>query len=310
MFEAESRVGGKVNTFRREPNQILIERGPVVFTKFCKTFLSLLNKFQLTSRILQFNQTDNAGFDPFSGSVQVLPEPMEATRAAISSAINRYIGFRSGYKLDFETGYLNASPELFVPFSEWLQIRNLSILAPLFVLPITVLGYGDLDDTPALYVLKIVDEDNLLILTGQPTPDTFLILGEGLSALVEAMSKSVYVYLNHRLTSLHRIDSNLQELYFNAGSSSQKCQRVILAFPPLFNSLGGIIQDLSVAEGEVLREVKVHKYTSGGHRIPALNRTLYFEAFLQPDIRMPPQPTFPLGRCEVVGLAKQSTKVK
>ena len=50
-------------------------------------------------------------------------------------------------------GNIDQYPELLCSFSEWLDKENLSGLATLFEIPITLMGYGRLDEIPAPYAL-------------------------------------------------------------------------------------------------------------------------------------------------------------
>jgi hypothetical protein len=304
VFEAKSRVGGKADTYR-QGDEVLIEKCPLFFTRHSQFLLHYINKFNLTP--ISFEQKDQGGYDVDSGFIAPFPPLSHDEESVLMEAVGRFIQIRDNYTNEFDTPYLNVSPDLFVPFQEWLDRRNLSILAPLFVPVITTEGYGDLRDVPALYVLRLVSSREISTLV----KDTFFTVEEGLDTLVNRMADGLDVHLGHKLTQIVRHGSSRQDLYFNFGSPQfvmKKCSKVVLAFPPLLVNLKSIIVRLSQEEREVLGDVKIHKYTTGGHHIPYFNQSLYVGVYKKPDLYGDSQPEFtlPRGRGEPVSLVKQT----
>ena len=183
-------------------------------------------------------------------------------------------------------------------------------LEPLCTLLITVEGYGALEDTPALYLLELLNEEFLLHFL---QTNSFLNLDEGFDVLAKLMASSLQVFLNHKVTRIVR-GNNYQTIYFNSDFNygqrqSVRCRKTILAFPPLLPNLISMIPDLSDKEKAVLSQVYIHKYVSAAHYIPSLDHKIYSEAFTQSDVNQLPILTPPLGHGEVVGLVEQSTRV-
>jgi len=57
--------------------------------------------------------------------------------------------------------------ELTQPFTGWLEELGISVLRPIFELPVTTYGYGSLDQIPAAYVLKYMSLANWRMLFGR-----------------------------------------------------------------------------------------------------------------------------------------------
>ncbi len=310
VFEEKGRVGGKVETRRTEPNVSLIEAGPVAFTKSSSNIHQLLREFNLTDDVIPFRSESITGFEPFSGNIESLPGDSVEEQIALNEGLEAYKEYRSAYKTDFSYGYLNVSSELFLPFSTWLSQRNLTLISPLFILPVTVLGYGHLDDTPALYVLRLVDDEYLEGLRDGGHGPAYLTLRSGMSRLVQEMAVSLDVKLSQKVVSIRRRKKSYLTLGLANGLPSRKCDKVILAFPPLIKHLEGMVRGLSIEEIGVLDQVRVHKYAAGGVQVPPLDQDLYIEVFLEGKPKETPTLVTPQGRGEVIGMTRQSSGVK
>jgi len=158
IFEANDHVGGKAETYQ-EDTSVLIEKGPLIFSRNNPGLLAYINKFNLTPVLS--NLSDMLLFDSDNGSIQPRPS---LSPDRIRDAAQRYIEHHISFTKDLEPGYLKASPELYVPFSTWLSARNLSVLSSLLIFSVTVGGYGHLDDTPALYALKLTNPTDFAVL--------------------------------------------------------------------------------------------------------------------------------------------------
>jgi len=199
---------------------------------------------------------------------------------------------------------LKPASELYVPFATWMTSRNLSILLPLFIFPVTIEGFGDLNDTPALYVLKLVRPVELDVLVSGTS--TFLTLREGMDVLMDRMADTLDVHLNQGITRVVRHNSGYQELHCGDLGTVMKCSKTILAFPPLLKKLEKVIPDLTADEREVFGKVRIHRYTSSGYHLPPLDHRLYYEGIKHSDLTQPPYLVFPRGIGEVIGILRQS----
>lgn len=287
-----------MDTFRIG-DEVQVEMGALFHTTSYTSFQKYIDQFGLTS--VRYDLSDRVAFDPQSGVLYPYPPPT----AQDQEEITRYMHYRSQYTTEFDFGYLQATPDLFDPASTWVHNRNLTAFTPIIEFLITKFGYGSLDDTPALYVLKFITVELLLAVLN--ISGSCFTLKEGLSTLVNKMASLVKnVHVNHELVALIRHHDHQVLLFKNNFSFQRKeCRKTILAFPPI--GLENIIFDLNSLERNVLDQVKIHKYTSAAHHLPTLTHNLYGttltlsanETLIEGD---------PIGS-PLVGLAKQSLKV-
>jgi hypothetical protein len=164
----------------------------------------------------------------------------------------KYVWKRWLLQKTISVGFKNISryPKLTQPFKQWLQANGLQALEPVFSIPITLMGYGDLDDIPAVYALtymRIGTFINLLLAAINPKilgyPKRFI---QGYQRLFEKMSWEQEVLTNVEIRSIRRkgpveIDTIVHEQFLNKTVSTPKTfvfDHVIVATPfPVFIEL-------------------------------------------------------------------------
>lgn len=124
-----------------------------------------------------------------------------AIRARLSSVIDR-----PDY-LD----QIHEHPELCVPFKDWLAANDVIDLATLFEFPITIMGYGQLDEIATPYALRYMSLRTFLPMVFGRPPISWIVgswgggLCVGFQRLWERVSWEVDVRLNVNITQITRL---------------------------------------------------------------------------------------------------------
>lgn len=150
--------------------------------------------------------TDAVLYNPYTGekvpllSFLVAAARYLAVRARLSSVIDR-----PDY-LD----RIHEHPELCVSFKDWLMANGVVDLATLFEFPITIMGYGQLDDIATPYALRYMSLRTFLPMVFGRPPISWIVgswprrFTEGFQRLWERVSWGVDVRLNVDITQISR----------------------------------------------------------------------------------------------------------
>lgn len=79
-------------------------------------------------------------------------------------------------------------PELTLPFTKWCDLHGFKVLKSIFAHHFTSYGLGFIDQMPALYVLKIMNYDNLMSFMELPE---FCTWKEGVSTLIKGIENRI-----------------------------------------------------------------------------------------------------------------------
>ncbi|SCG82497.1 hypothetical protein DW1_0889 [Proteiniborus sp. DW1] len=82
----------------------------------------------------------------------------------------------------------NIESALMLTFSKWCDIHQFKVLKTVYVHYFTIFGLGNIEEVPALYVLKIMNYDHLMSFMRLPEFSTWK---DGVTSLTEALSKSI-----------------------------------------------------------------------------------------------------------------------
>jgi hypothetical protein len=132
----------------------------------------------------------------------------------------RYLSVRSKLSDIIDApGYLDnihLHPELCVPFKDWLKKNNLIELATLFSFPITIMGYGKLDDIATPYALRYMSLRTFFPMVFGGLPFVNWFIGKwprrftfGFQRLWERVAWRTDVRLNVNITSIVRTSHNI-----------------------------------------------------------------------------------------------------
>lgn len=143
-------------------------------------------------------------------------------------------------------------PALMVPFSKWCDMNRFVVLKSIYAHYFTSYGLGDIEVLPAVYVLKIMNYDNLMSFMELPE---FCTWKEGVSSLIKAIEANIDdVRLSQNVKAIHRQDNNT--LLVETGYEALEYDHVILAAP--LNQFAGLF----ASEPEMVYFLNQIKYQS------------------------------------------------
>lgn len=170
---------------------------------------------------------------------------------------------------------IHEHPELCVDFKTWLANQDLTPLSTLFQFPITIMGYGQLDDIAAPYALRYMSVRTFFPMVFGHGPVNWIIgtwprrFTDGFQRLWERVSWRVDVRLNVNITRIERsaagvqIDMEYPEQDLNTlkiVKATQRYDYLVLACPltaDVFARLGLVP---NAAEQKLNREIRINPY--------------------------------------------------
>lgn len=226
---------------------------------------------------------DETGFQYRNFRDAVLVNPYTNKKISLFTFVMasfRYLSIRSRLSSIIDApGYLdniNMHPELCVPFKEWLEKNNLIALATLFSFPITIMGYGKLEDIATPYALRYMSLRTFFPMVFGGVPGVSWFTGKwprrftfGFQRLWERVAWRTDVRLNVNITNIIRTNDGItvnfeypsQELdSIKMMKETQHYDYLIYAAPlrpDVFTKLG--LQPNAI-EKKVSAQVKINPY--------------------------------------------------
>jgi len=152
----------------------------------------------------------------------------------------RYFWFQFKYrKVVRAPGYADVGnqPELMVPFDEWLVTHKMAPLQKLFMIPITAMGFGTLDEIPTPHALRYVNASRFwsMLKTGlkipQRWPKRFV---HGFGHLWQEVANQLAVEYETDTISVDRSGASIEVVTRDRDGTEQVRQfdRLVLGTPP------------------------------------------------------------------------------
>jgi len=184
--------------------------------------------------------------------------------------------------------------ELCKPFMCWLKDKGLTALAPLFRIPISLMGYGQLNTIPAAYALTYMTNATFIDLVlasinpyiiGYPKRFT-----DGYQRLLERMSWEIDVRVGAEVVEVKRGESvevkftQLEEILGILKKSTQtlKCDYVFIATPLYLKAIRPFLKDMSDKETELLSKVVYDPFIVTTYKSPGLEN-FFAATFMVPE---------------------------
>ncbi|KAF9060446.1 hypothetical protein BDP27DRAFT_1430110 [Rhodocollybia butyracea] len=159
-------------------------------------------------------------------------------------------------------GYTHGVEDLTMSTFDWLKANDLPLLLLLFLNGMAPYGYGDMRETPILYMLTLFTPDILAFFAAQR--DGYIV---DFQKVFEQYAKTINstFHLNSPITKIDRHGSPTITYLVNGLTIAvtQHCDKLVLAFPPVIRALNDAHLDVSSAEQSVFSPVGVTKYWSG-----------------------------------------------
>ena len=170
-------------------------------------------------------------------------------------------------------GGISQYPELTHSFADWLDKNNLSALKTLFSIPISLMGYGNLDQVSAAHAMTYMSLgtfSNLIFAALSPKilgyPKRFT---EGYGRFLERISWKLQVMTNVEIHKVRRnyegitLDVSIHEQILTKVVSSKKTLEfdyMIIASPLTYNALQSWLSDMRPVEEELFKRVHLNPY--------------------------------------------------
>jgi Flavin containing amine oxidoreductase len=226
--------------------------------------------------------SDRKSYRYRSLSEAVLSNPYTGKKVSLFSfvfAAVRYLIIRSRLRdvIDIPNylDRIHEHPELCVSFRAWLAARRLMPLATLFQFPITIMGYGQLDEIAAVYALRYMSLRTFLPMVFDRPPVSWIVgnwprrFHDGFQRLWERVAWRTDVRLNVNITQVTRTQDGIRitmeypEQHLDRTRSvriTEDYHYLVLACPlrrGVFRSLGLTPND---SEEKILKNIQVNPY--------------------------------------------------
>jgi hypothetical protein len=259
LFEQSDRIGGKCLTFEADGKHF--DLGANYITPYYDEVLSIANSLGLKTKPAPMRKSFDLTTGNYLNTLRTTLMGKSYLSFGAASAKYLYLTWKYRKKIA-EPGFaqLEACEELCHPFGKWLDINGMSILRQLFLIPVTIFGYGPLDEVPTPYVLKYMDFKNFILLArvgaglSKDWPRHFEDGYQGfLNAIIE--QQSLDVRLNSQIVLIKR-SPNVQ--IGLADGSLHEFDRVVFACP--FEKLLPVLADATKEEKALFPKIKYRNY--------------------------------------------------
>jgi uncharacterized protein with NAD-binding domain and iron-sulfur cluster len=271
VLEQSSRVGGKCRTvdfqgrsFDIGANYVTAAYSEVL--KFARRFGAVL----YTESAAITANASNRGTVTFSSPLTAIARRQNLLSFVWAAIRYFWLRFRLRDIIDIPGfGKISSHAELCVSFRDWLASNRLSALEPIFEAPITIMGYGYLDEIPAPYALKYLNlatyRNLVAVALGLPTrwPKRFV---DGFERLWCNVAQQIDVRLGTNISLVER-RGPIEIHTSNAGI--MEFDYLILACPLNADLLGRFLT-LSDEERDLFKRIIVNDYVVTTYAIPNL----------------------------------------
>lgn len=180
VFERNEQVGGKLHTIRFKGKSY--ELGALFGLPSQKHLKALMKAFNIK---IDGPKLSRVNYDTNGNEIMQIPK--EALGDFVEE-LNRLPDVLAKYESLQNVNIHNIEPSLVLPFSKWCDINQFRVLKTVYGHYFTSYGLGDIDAMPALYVLRILNYDNLMSFMELPE---FCTWKEGVTSLIECLKRKI-----------------------------------------------------------------------------------------------------------------------
>jgi protoporphyrinogen oxidase len=193
VFEKSNILGGKLHTiFYRNKSY---EMGALFGMPCQKHLKTLMKEFNIKADGPKLSRVN---YDIKGNEIMRIPKELLGD---FVSELNRLPDVLVKYKSLEKINIHNIEEELMLPFSRWCEINRFNVLKTVYAHYITSYGLGHIEIIPALYVLRILNYDNLMSFMELPE---FCTWKDGVFTLIECLSNKIDdVRLTQNVNSIH-----------------------------------------------------------------------------------------------------------
>ncbi|MCB2290616.1 FAD-dependent oxidoreductase [Clostridium sp. CS001] len=219
VFEKDDRVGGKLNTIWYKGKSY--EFGAIFGLPCQKQLKKLLKTFNIK---VDGPKLSRENYDATGNKVRQIPKD---DLSDFVEELSRLPNVLKEYKSLESFNIHNIEAPLMLPFSTWCDINQFKVLKTVYGHHFTSYGLGDIDEVPALYVLRVLNYDNIMSFMELPELSTWK---EGVSSLIECLNQEIKdIRLGQRVTKVSLSDN--EKLCIHTDFEVLEFHRVVVTAP-------------------------------------------------------------------------------
>lgn len=180
LFEKSTRLGGKLYSICYEGRSY--ELGAIFGLPSYKNLRKLMDRLDIRPDGPKLTRTTYN----IKGE-KIMPLPREDLSSFVRE-IGRLPKVLTEYKSLRTPNFQNVEPLLMKPFSQWCDFHDFQILKTIYTHYFTIFGLGNIEEVPALYVLRIMSYEHLMCFMDIPQ---FYTWDRGVGTIAEKLSNRV-----------------------------------------------------------------------------------------------------------------------
>lgn len=180
VFEKNEQLGGKLHTIWYKGKSY--ELGAIFGLPSYSNLRKLMKRLNIKADGPKLSRM-NYNVD----GEKIMPIPKEELGDFVKELV-RFPDVLGMYKSLKNANIKNIEPSLMLPFSKWCDMHKFEVLKTVYVHYFTSFGLGNIDEVPALYVLRIMNYNHLASFMKIPE---FYTWKDGVSSLAKRLSREV-----------------------------------------------------------------------------------------------------------------------
>jgi len=194
VFEKDSSAGGKLHTIWYKGRSY--EMGAIFGLPSQKHLKALMKTFNIK---IDGPKLVRVNYDAYGNKIMQIPK--DKLRDFVDE-LDRLPEVLAEYKSLECISIHNLEPSLMLPFSQWCELHGFAVLKTVYGHYFTSYGLGYIEEVPALYVLRILNYDNLMYFMDLPE---FFTWKDGVSSLIECLKgKILDIRLGQKVTRISK----------------------------------------------------------------------------------------------------------
>lgn len=219
VLEKDNRLGGKLFTIWYRGKSY--ELGAIFGLPVQQHLQALLKEFNIKSYGPNLTRVY---YDRSGNKIMQIPKKV---LSALLEEVERFPVILAQYSSLEKAKIEDLEQPLMMPFSQWCDYHRFRVLKKIYQHHFTSYGLGDIEQVPALYVLRILNYDTIMSLLDLPELFTWKA---GVSTLIDALSQKIKnIRLGQKVTKI--AGSNRQSLTVQTEFEQLEFERVVITAP-------------------------------------------------------------------------------
>ncbi|MCR1897528.1 FAD-dependent oxidoreductase [Irregularibacter muris] len=198
LLEKDVRLGGKLHTITYKGKSY--ELGAIFGLPSYSRLTALMDRLNIKADGPQLSRTNyNAE------GKKIMPIPRKDLHGFVEE-LKRLPQVLDGYESLKSPKIKDIEPALMLPFSKWCDMHCFNVLKTVYLHYFTIFGLGDIEEVPALYVLRILNDEHLMSFMEIPQ---FYTWKRGVSILAESLGSRIKdIRLGQKVTDITLSDDD------------------------------------------------------------------------------------------------------